>query len=492
MKRYNAVYARQSKDKKDSLSIDTQLDKCISLVPCDEEYIIYDEDKGFSGKNTNRPSVTKLITDIKQKKIKKVIVYKLDRLSRNIVDFYNLYEIMKANECEFVSVNECFDTSSIMGRAMMGILAVFAQMERESIQQRVKDNYYYRIEADGTWPGGPAPFGFLNGKKEGGKKTLIENPEEIEAVKIAFNAYENDACISLAGVGRILESKGFQSRKRKTFDNVTIARILQSPVYVNADEKLFKYYQIQQCQFVNPIEQWSGFTSAHIVGKRAGNANTRKYTTLREQTVYLTNFSGIIDSEQFINVQNRLRENEQINRCNAPTKLEELAGKIKCAKCGYAVKMNCAPYLACYGRFGLRICDIGFKGIKFVDIQNTVGNEIQKILDDMERINQEKLDTINLKQREILDLQKEVDNLIQLSALGGLTAITVKIELDKRQKRINELELDIQMNHVSDIKNTISVKYHELELNQKKEIVRNLIEKILLSENGDIEIIWKI
>ena len=77
---------------------------------------------------------------------------------------------MEKNKCEFVSASECFDTSSAMGKAMMGILAIFAQMERENIQKRVKDTYYYITAETGSWAGGPAPYGYKNGRNEKGKQ----------------------------------------------------------------------------------------------------------------------------------------------------------------------------------------------------------------------------------------------------------------------------------------------------------------------------------
>lgn len=181
-----AIYARQSVDKKDSVSIETQIDECkkhcSSSSPC-----IY-QDKGYSGKNTQRPDVQRLIKDIEAGIIEKVVVYKLDRISRNITDFYKLYEVMQSNDCQFISHSEAFDTTTSMGRAMMGILAVFAQMERENIVARVKDNYDFRLKS-GTWVAGKAPFGFRNGKSDSGQKTLIPVPEEMEAVKFMYKTY---------------------------------------------------------------------------------------------------------------------------------------------------------------------------------------------------------------------------------------------------------------------------------------------------------------
>lgn len=110
--RKDAIYARQSVDKKDSVSIETQIEKC--EVIADKDSLIF-KDKGYSGKNTDRPDLAKLISDIKENKVNRVIVYRLDRISRNIKDFYSLYSIMQEHHTEFVSVNENFDTSNPMG-----------------------------------------------------------------------------------------------------------------------------------------------------------------------------------------------------------------------------------------------------------------------------------------------------------------------------------------------------------------------------------------
>lgn len=116
--RFDAIYARQSVNKKDSVSIEAQIDDCKAI--CRHSPKIY-KDKGFSGKNTDHPELQQHINDIKRDIIKRMVVYKLDRISRNIADFYQLHKVMEDNDCEFVSRNEGFDTSTSMGRAMMGI-----------------------------------------------------------------------------------------------------------------------------------------------------------------------------------------------------------------------------------------------------------------------------------------------------------------------------------------------------------------------------------
>ena len=137
---YDALYSRQSVEKTDSISIESQLEYCKYETHGNpyKEYI----DKGYSGKNTNRPAFEQMLEDVKQGLISRVIVYKLDRISRSILDFANMMDIFTKYNVEFVSSTEKFDTSTPIGRAMLNICIVFAQLERETIQKRVTDAYY--------------------------------------------------------------------------------------------------------------------------------------------------------------------------------------------------------------------------------------------------------------------------------------------------------------------------------------------------------------
>ena len=118
-------------DKKDSISIESQIEFCkyeLKGGNC-KEY----KDKGYSGKNTERPQFQQLMQDIESGLVRKVVVYKLDRISRSILDFAKMMDFFQKYEVEFVSSTEKFDTSTPMGRAMLNICIVFAQLERETI-----------------------------------------------------------------------------------------------------------------------------------------------------------------------------------------------------------------------------------------------------------------------------------------------------------------------------------------------------------------------
>lgn len=156
----DAIYARQSRwTRRTASSIQGQIDLCRREVGKDIQ--VY-QDKGFSGKNTNRPDFQRMMADVEKGLVQKIVVYRLDRFSRSLADFSRLWEVLQRHGVEFVSVNERFDTSTPMGRAMLSIIMVFAQLEREDPPaERVRDNYYQRVKL-GSWPGGPAPYGFFH------------------------------------------------------------------------------------------------------------------------------------------------------------------------------------------------------------------------------------------------------------------------------------------------------------------------------------------
>lgn len=174
-----AIYARQSIDKKDSISIDTQTEFCQRFAGA-EECRVY-TDRGWSGKNIDRPEFQRLLSDIKSGAITKIVVYKLDRISRSLNDFSNLMELFRQYNVEFASTVETFDTSTPIGRAMLGIITVFAELERENILMGVK----------GMYLGGPPAFGFDKVQTAlGGIKTSVLIPNaDMPTVKYMYGAY---------------------------------------------------------------------------------------------------------------------------------------------------------------------------------------------------------------------------------------------------------------------------------------------------------------
>ena len=142
-----AIYSRKSRYTGKGESIGNQIDLCREYIrthygDAAAEHAVVFEDEGFSGGNLNRPDFKKMMTAAKDRKFKAIVVYRLDRISRNISDFSSLIEELGRLGIDFVSICESFDTSSPMGRAMMYIASVFSQLERETIAERIRDNMH--------------------------------------------------------------------------------------------------------------------------------------------------------------------------------------------------------------------------------------------------------------------------------------------------------------------------------------------------------------
>lgn len=505
IEKFDAIYARQSVDKKDSVSIEAQIDDCKKVCSNKALVKIY-QDKGFSGKNTERPELQKLINDIKQGIIKKVVVYKLDRISRNISDFYKLFEIMKEYNCDFVSRNEAFDTTTPSGRAMMGILAVFAQMERENTQTRIKDNYQYRIK-QGSWASGKAPYGFINSEING-VKTLKPVLEEIQTVEWMFKTYASDLHTSLGQIQSKLIEKGCKGKQSsKGFSRTTINHILTNPVYVRADEVLYQYYQKKLIEFVNGPEEWDGTYAAAIVGRKGRSLRNDDLDGIR---IYITNVPGFIDSRTFIMVQERLEQNQQIASDNSPNnKLKELSGLLKCAECKSAIKMQAYPTLTCTGRNQYKICDVSFRGLKLEVVQDNVATKIQNYLNEMKKSQLAKVELRKEALTEIEVLEKKLDNLIDLAMVSDSVSDRLKQRIDKMTVELKEKQLKLKLDTAEDVialrliglQDTFHsifdedgqpiFQYKDLDSAQKQTILRVLVNKILVHQNGDVDIEWK-
>ncbi|QIW18561.1 recombinase family protein [Bacillus thuringiensis] len=183
-----------------------------------DEYI----DGGYSGSNIERPALQKLLKNIHN--IDAVVVYRLDRLSRSQKDtLYLIEESFLPNNVEFISISETIDTSSPFGRAMIGILSVFAQLERETITERLKGGRYTLVKEHGYWAGGSDanPAGYIRGEK--GK--LVVNTEESFLVKKVFDEY-----IHLQSTTKIQEK--FQQEGLPVWPINRYIRMLKNRLYI--------------------------------------------------------------------------------------------------------------------------------------------------------------------------------------------------------------------------------------------------------------------
>ncbi|MBF0522231.1 MAG: recombinase family protein [Candidatus Omnitrophica bacterium] len=165
------------------------------------------DDAGFTGANTDRPALQKLVEDIKAHKINCVVVYKVDRLSRSLLDFSKLLEFFDQNNIAFVSVTQHFNTNTSMGRLTLNILLSFAQFEREIISERTKDKMA-ASKKKGKWVGGCVPLGYDIDREN---RKLVINPEEAKIVREIFDAYLKERTL-MAAVG-VINDRGYVTKK---------------------------------------------------------------------------------------------------------------------------------------------------------------------------------------------------------------------------------------------------------------------------------------
>ena len=182
------------------------------------------DDGGFSGGNTDRPGLKKLLEDVRAGKIDVVAVYKSDRLSRALFDFADLLSEFEKHGVSFVSTTQLIDTSTPMGRMMLGILMTFAQYEREVIAERIRDKIS-ATKKKGMWVGGRVPFGY---RVENHK--LVPGPVEAERVRFLFKRYVE--CGSPTLVAREMNAKGWKTRVGNPWVAQTVRKTLVQHVYI--------------------------------------------------------------------------------------------------------------------------------------------------------------------------------------------------------------------------------------------------------------------
>lgn len=185
------------------------------------EYIRTYEDNGYTGRNTNRPALNRMFDDIKSGEINAVVIFKLDRLSRKQRDTIIIIEdVFLKNGVELASLHESLDTSTPWGRAMIGILSSFNQLESENIALRTKMGRYATAR-EGKYAGGKPPLGY---KAENGKLIIV--PEEAEIVRLVFSLRKQGD--TLMGIAEELNKRGYRTKKGNEFKHSAVQSILNN------------------------------------------------------------------------------------------------------------------------------------------------------------------------------------------------------------------------------------------------------------------------
>ncbi|MDE7445146.1 MAG: recombinase family protein [Lachnospiraceae bacterium] len=446
MKKTAAIYIRVSTDAQfeEGYSVDAQKEQlsayCISKGIKDYEFYV---DGGWSGSNIERPEIQRLIKDVKDDKISHVIVYKLDRLSRSQKDtLYLIEDVFNPHGVDFVSLNESMDTSTPMGKLMLGILSAFAQLERENIRLRTRMGMKERVKS-GLWMGGGRiPFGYDYNKNEG---ILIPN-KDAEKVRQIYKLY--------------IEGKAPQE----------IANLLG-----------LKYDRL-----------------VYQILTRKSNYGIIEYNGEEYQGQH----EPIISKETY-DIAMRCMIDRQAVRANSSEYL--LTGLVYCGKCGAKMRYqkwgNKGCKLVCYSQqkskpYLIKDPDCDQEKIWADEVEDVVIKSIFEFASNYKPSKTESLiqdNTISLLYEQQSNLNKKLKRLYNIYAEDEDDVLLDTInDLKKQIMLINkQIELDTQNSIVTtrrkertEILSTINELWGSMSAPQKKSIIRKLVNRIDINDNN--------
>ncbi len=227
-----AIYTRKSSDEGLEMefnSLDAQRESCEAYIVSQKSegwFLVSDryDDGGFSGGSLERPALKRLMADIDAGKVNVVVVYKLDRLTRSLMDFAKMVEAFDRRQVTFVSVTQSFNTTTSMGRLTLNVLLSFAQFEREIAAERIRDKFA-ASKRRGIWMGGHLPLGY-----EVQNRKLLIVPDEAETVRFIFKQCSEGASVTL--MIQTLAEMGAKGKNGNPMDKGYIYRILSNRIYL--------------------------------------------------------------------------------------------------------------------------------------------------------------------------------------------------------------------------------------------------------------------
>lgn len=408
------------------------------------EYYI---DGGYSGKDLNRPAIQKLIEDCKNHKIDAVFVFKLDRISRSQRDtLYLIEEVFNKYNVSFISMRENFDTSTPFGKAMIGVLSVFAQLERETILERTRIGLKKRAEA-GLWRGGgKIPFPYRYDRNTG---TLIPIPEQVELLHKMISLY--------------ISGKSF-----------------------------------------NVIGKIVGMDESMVETRILSITNTGKVPYKDE--VYDGQHEAVVSDELYEEILrvNKVRSREKYERHYL------LSGKVFCGHCGAKYRyqkwgkrliMYCYSQQKSKPRY-IKDPNCNNKRWDTFEVEDAVLEELFKMSLDLDLFKKTfNIATVNVKneyKQRLDDIKKQINNLLNNIASGiAVEETNNKInELEKEKETIEEklIESDqkekdnkVSLNMIKNLKST----WFEMDFDEQRRIIEHLIDKVIVNDN-EINIYYNI
>lgn len=509
------IYTRKSVFRFNSDSVAVQIDTCkdyaaFTFKGQDIEFRIYDQDEGFSGKNMERPGFQALMEDVQSGILNAVVVYKLDRISRSVKDFSDIYDIMHAHNVSFHSVKESFDTSTPIGRTVMYILAAFAQLERETTAERVSDNML-ALGAAGYWTGGHIPTGMTSIRKIAGGKEhsyLVTDPEQIQLVKYLGNLFLSG--YSISKLEKHCRANNIRTQRGAYLQTSQIHLILSNPVYCRND--LEAYYYFAEKGHTMPNKSLFDGTRGLIAYGRTEQTNGQKKKST--YTISIGIHEPVFTGAEFIQIQNRFGQNKVCR--TAKYHIGILKGVLRCS-CGCKMEVrthidNGQPisyyYCSKMRRMGRTACNTGYTRVEKLD--DTFIQKLKEIQLSPEKISLQEPSGTPLSpkklQADLKALNTSIHNLMtsleQNTESSAASYIIARIEQLDREKRNLEASLrkaelaehnrqamDETRNQIYQNVCALLDGFEDMEYREKNELVKKTVESCIF-EDGKLNIIF--
>lgn len=525
-----AIYSRKSKFTGIGESVENQVELCKKYIEdmyrheFETETIIY-EDEGFSGGNMQRPKFKEMLSDARKRKFNILICYRLDRVSRNVSDFSSVIEEIAGYGIDFVSIKERFDTSTPMGRAMMYISSVFAQLERETIAERIRDNML-ELAKTGRWLGGTTPTGYqsqavskktLDGKQRKLFK-LVEIPDEKATILLIFQKYLE--LKSLTALQAYMLNAEIKSKNDKAYSRFALRAILSNPVYAAADQNTYRFFHSRGIFIYSDKSCFNGEYGMMCYNKTRQNTKAGdRFRDMSEWIVAVGKHKGFIPGQQWVGVQELLMKNGDKTYRKPRKNLSVFSGLVKCGVCGENMRPKIhrpdsdAFSYVCQKKENSKCSLCNNKNIpgehfdktmiefiwKAVEERKGVFDELIKVIDGvMEDHNEQKENEINAFENSLSKNRHAITNLIDKLKYIDAPAISEDIlnEVKKLKEKNQQLEKRIDLlsqtkKQTDQYKNTAAMfqtivshnlnLLDSLDIQEKREFIRLLIEKIVVN-----------
>ena len=491
-----AIYSRKSRFTGKGESIENQIEMCRQYIKlqygekCAENAVVF-EDEGFSGGNLERPQFKKMMTEARRNKFSVIVVYRLDRISRNIGDFAKLIEELADLSVSFVSIKEQFDTSSPMGRAMMYIASVFSQLERETIAERIRDNMH-ELAKTGRWLGGITPTGY---ESEAVEKVTVEGkvkkacklkiiPDEAQLIKLIFDKFLETN--SLTKTDTFLLQNGYKSKNGIRFSRFSIRGILTNPTYMIADNDTYHYLTENDADLFSEESLFDGEHGIMAYNRTLQKASkTNVIRPINEWIVSVGAHEGLIPGKQWVKAQKLLDQNAAKGYRKPKSNVALLSGMLFCGNCGDYMRPKLTKAINKDGEQVYKyLCQTKERGhLQCCDSKNLDGNQLDKaVVEEIKKLAEDKSEfmrQLEESKRLILGNKAEYDAEI----------VRLKLSFEENEKEIGGL-----VSSLGKASGTSAAEYIVRiidELHEKNENLKNRIEEIEhLTENkklSDIE-----